>query len=673
MPNPLSLKQRLAALSMPSSSSTNNPYSNSSYDNPPQSPRSPAPRLRAFFNPNSQKRTMDNAPETSYSQDKLQEVMTRLIFQAGVDYETRPMVVMNASALPDPREVSYDQLLVRILAYLNLYVESDYTVVFLAAGSKNTPGWNWVWKAYRSLSRKYRKNLKRLYVVHSNFFTKMLFSLAGAIISPKFFRKITYIDTLSELAYHVPLTQIDIPPAVYQENMKYEREIKMPVPTRADLFGVPLDELMGYGGEKGGIPRVVKDCILFLRESGMQEEGLFRRSPSSALLRQVQQAYDRGHVVSLDTFGDPHLAAVLLKKYLRDLPDPLFPESTYSTIRRCPMPTNDPGDMASVMYIRETLLPELAPCAYILLSHILHLLHEVSLRSAYNRMDAHNLAVVICPNMVKSSSPIRDVAMCGVPGGPTLYPGHQPPQPQPQAQTSNTAALTEGKTTLGGVIKLCIQRYYEIFDELPDRAEALPPRRARTIMMVDDDDDDGLPPPGVRNSVIDDDEDIDDEMLVMPLGPGGGGRGGGGGGSSSSNRGGGGGGASSPPTAWTSSTTSSSPFSSTGHRPSSSKDLKDWRSTTTGHNNNNNYNNTTGYQTPTQTHTQGRAKSMISIDKGEIVAGTMRRGSISVGQRGTVRGKASGSGVEAMGVTASGFFSAPDGAPPVPPVPPRRR
>jgi len=34
--------------------------------------------------------------------------------------------------------------------------------------------------------------------------------------SPKFFRKITYIDTLSELAYHVPLTQIDIPPAVYQ-------------------------------------------------------------------------------------------------------------------------------------------------------------------------------------------------------------------------------------------------------------------------------------------------------------------------------------------------------------------------------------------------------------------------------------------------------------------------
>lgn len=42
----------------------------------------------------------------------------------------------------------------------------------------------------------------------------------------------------------------------------------MPVPTRADLFGVPLEELMGFDGEKGGLPRVVKDCILFLRDTG---------------------------------------------------------------------------------------------------------------------------------------------------------------------------------------------------------------------------------------------------------------------------------------------------------------------------------------------------------------------------------------------------------------------
>ena len=80
-----------------------------------------------------------------------------------------------------------------------------------------------------------------------------------------------------------------------------------------------------------------------------------------------------GNVVSLETFGDPHLAAVLLKKYLRDLPEPIFPESMYSVIRRCPIPTNDPTDMSSVTYIRENLLSELAPCVYILLSHVLRM------------------------------------------------------------------------------------------------------------------------------------------------------------------------------------------------------------------------------------------------------------------------------------------------------------
>ena len=54
----------------------------------------------------------------------------------------------------------------------------------------------------------------------------------------------------------------------YRENLKYEKQIVLPTPTHADLFGVPLEELMGYDGEKGGIPRVVKDCIQYLRDTG---------------------------------------------------------------------------------------------------------------------------------------------------------------------------------------------------------------------------------------------------------------------------------------------------------------------------------------------------------------------------------------------------------------------
>ncbi|KZT23417.1 CDC42 rho GTPase-activating protein [Neolentinus lepideus HHB14362 ss-1] len=631
MPPPtLSLKQRLTALSLSSSSPSSPNEATMSPKSPKRRPLLNAPWTKRF-------NTTTIRPEQT-NHDRLQEVMNRVIFQAGVDYETRPMVVLNASALPDPQEVSYDLLLSRVLAYLNLYVESDYTVVFFAAGSKHTPGWNWVWKAYRGLSRKYRKNLKRLYIVHSTFFSKMLFSLAGAIVSPKFFRKITYINTLSDLAYQVPITQIDIPPSVYQENLKHEREVKLPIPTRADLFGVPLEELMGFDGEKGGIPRVVKDCIQYLRENGLEEDGLFRRSPNSVLLRQVKEAYDRGHVVSLETFDDPHLAAVLLKKYLRDLPDAVFPESIYPLVRRCPIATSDPADVSDVDYIRETLLPELPHCAYILLSHVFHLLNEVSLRAASNRMDAHNLAVVITPNLVKGSNPIRDVMMCGVPNGPTLY----DPTPAP---TTNPAALSEGRATLGLVVKICIQRYYEVFDEVVDRSEAIPPQQPLGDSTASSSAS-GSPlpsplPPDIRpkSQEFGDDEDIDDEMLIMPIGPSG---------SQSAGM------SSSPPTAWNAGGGFKPRHKNTMSRGSngsrSMHTIMAPNGTVSG--------SSSAYGTM-------KAKSMISIEKGgNGTTTTGRKGSISVG-RGTMR-KSAGSGVEALSITAAGFFTAPDSAPPVP-------
>ncbi|KAF9026899.1 hypothetical protein BDP27DRAFT_1337162 [Rhodocollybia butyracea] len=628
----------------------------------------------------------------------VQQTMAKLIFQAGVDYETRPMVVINASALPDPREINYDSLLSQILLYLNLYVESDYTVVFLAAGGKHSPGWNWVWKAYRSLSRKYRKNLKRLYVVHPTFFSKMLFSLAGAIISPKFFRKITYLNTLSELACHVPLTQIDIPPAVYEENLKHEKRITLPLPTASITFGVPLEDIMGYDGEKGGIPRIVKDAIQYLRDTGLEELGLFRRSTSSTMLRSAQEAYDRGNVVSLETFNDPHLVAVLLKKYLRDLPTPIFPEALYPIIKKCPMPTSDPGDMASIQYIREILLPEIPVCAYILLSHVLHLMHDVSLRSASNRMDAHNLAVVLCPNLVSSTNPVRDVLVCAVPGGPALF--QEPEQTSDSNSSSlNKTTLAENKTPLGAIIKLCIQRYYEVFDEVVDRSEAAalrsnslryayehgdstPDRSWSRDISVDPSDDerqhpsssgtnagrfsdfagnaDNPPRPeyhrrhssGVHTNP-DDDEDIDDAMLVMPIGPNHGQQHG------------------------TTNGNGTGPLN--GRDPSSAYRPRHRSTVSNGPKSgaavrsiNTDYGAPPSSFSPSPayaTYSKNKARSTISVEKASSTIGPGRKGSISIG-RGTSR-KSTGSGVAAVGITAEGFFSPLPGTqvPPVPPLP----
>ena len=96
----------------------------------------------------------------------------------------------------------------RILGYLNLYgmqshilhtestelflVESDYTVVFFAAGGRYTPGWNWVWKAYRSLSRKYRKNLKRLVRIFFTFYHRVAHDIRSTSCTPRSFLRVGY-------------------------------------------------------------------------------------------------------------------------------------------------------------------------------------------------------------------------------------------------------------------------------------------------------------------------------------------------------------------------------------------------------------------------------------------------------------------------------------------------
>mgnify|MGYP000642702484 FL=1 len=42
--------------------------------------------------------------------EKIDAHVRKIVFQAGLDYETRPMVVLAACNLPDPKEVDYDSL-----------------------------------------------------------------------------------------------------------------------------------------------------------------------------------------------------------------------------------------------------------------------------------------------------------------------------------------------------------------------------------------------------------------------------------------------------------------------------------------------------------------------------------------------------------------------------------
>jgi len=245
-----------------------------------------------------------------------------------------------------------------------------------------------------------------------------------------------YVQTLSELGQLVPLDQINIPSVVYEENNKRETSITLPPSPMLAVFGKSLESLMG-SLDDSPLPLVIVDTSDYIRKYGMEVEGIFRRSPSSALLKRVVAAYDRNDVVALRAYGDPHLAAVLLKKFLRDLPSPLVEQNLYSVFSLCPPPSKL-GEVVSKRYIRDQLLPRFLPkCKLLLFRHVMQLLHDIARHSDRNLMTSHNLAIVLTPNLLRSTDPIRDIEQC---------------------------AITGKKSTIASVVELCIRQYSYIFE-----------------------------------------------------------------------------------------------------------------------------------------------------------------------------------------------------------------
>lgn len=101
---------------------------------------------------------------------------------------------------------------------LDRYVEQDYSVVYFHYGltSKNKPSLSWLWKAYKAFDRKYKKNLKALYLVHPTNFIRIVWQMLRPAISVKFGKKVMYVNYLHELQQYLDLDKLCIPSAVLE-------------------------------------------------------------------------------------------------------------------------------------------------------------------------------------------------------------------------------------------------------------------------------------------------------------------------------------------------------------------------------------------------------------------------------------------------------------------------
>ncbi len=66
-------------------------------------------------------------------------------------------------------------------------------------------------------------------------------------------------------------------------------------------------------------------CIKELEAHWMDTEGLFRIAGPIGQVRILAQELNRGHFNLLQGHHDPHVITAVLKKFLKELPDPLVP------------------------------------------------------------------------------------------------------------------------------------------------------------------------------------------------------------------------------------------------------------------------------------------------------------------------------------------------------------
>lgn len=98
-------------------------------------------------------------------------------------------------------------------------------------------------------------------------------------------------------------------------------------------FGVPLevlverngvDSALGAGPGRIRIPSFVDDSISAMRNMDMSVEGVFRKNGNIRRLKELSEAIDKDPSSVNLTDDNPVQVAALLKKFLRELPDPIL-------------------------------------------------------------------------------------------------------------------------------------------------------------------------------------------------------------------------------------------------------------------------------------------------------------------------------------------------------------
>ncbi|XP_074761027.1 rho GTPase-activating protein 24 isoform X2 [Athene noctua] len=172
-------------------------------------------------------------------------------------------------------------------------------------------------------------------------------------------------------------------------------------PFGGGIFGQKLEDTVRYEKRYGNrlAPMLVEQCVDFIRQQGLKEEGLFRLPGQANLVKELQDAFDCGEKPSFDSNTDVHTVASLLKLYLRELPEPVIPYAKYEDFLSCAKMLSKEEETGLKELMKQ--VKSLPAVNYNLLKYICRFLDEVQSYSGINKMSVQNLATVFGPNILR--------------------------------------------------------------------------------------------------------------------------------------------------------------------------------------------------------------------------------------------------------------------------------
>ncbi|KAI8145372.1 hypothetical protein BJV82DRAFT_666635 [Fennellomyces sp. T-0311] len=153
--------------------------------------------------------------------------------------------------------------------------------------------------------------------------------------------------------------------------------------------------------ENALVPVVVQNIILALLQQDLRVEGIFRKNGNIRELKETCDMIDKGYDYVQRLFQDSSAIqlAALLKRFVRDLPEPLLTFKLHKLFLTSLQMDSD-AEAKTVLYFACCMLPK--PNRDVMQLLFLFLNHVASYHE-HNRMDLHNLARIFAPSVLYAS------------------------------------------------------------------------------------------------------------------------------------------------------------------------------------------------------------------------------------------------------------------------------